>query len=132
MAIATQQVLIIEDDAEMRTCMTQLLRDEGYTAQELSDGKPALHLLRRSQDRLVVLLDLHMPGMDGRALLHTVAADVDLARRHAYVLVTADARTLPLDFAKFLTRLGVRVVAKPFDIDDLLQVVAQAAARLVG
>jgi|GEM_PF-1802382 hypothetical protein len=81
MTVATQQVLIIEDDANIRETMTDLLHYHGYTVYEATDGKLALQHLRRSKERLVVLLDLCMPGMDGRALLRAVATADALAIR---------------------------------------------------
>ena len=50
--------------------------------------------------------------------------------RHAFILVTAtDQCTLPLDVAVLLTRLRITIIAKPFDITDLL---AAVAARLLA
>lgn len=130
MPATSQQVLIVEDDNEIRATLAFLLRDAGYTVHEASDGKPALERLRRSRERLVVLLDLRMPGVDGVQVMHAVAADDNLATRHAYIVMTANERTFPLEFAALLSRLKVPVIAKPFDIEALLDAVDQAAARL--
>ncbi len=128
-----QIVLIVEDDADIRLSIANLLLDEGYLVEEAPNGRPALGLLRASRKPLVVLLDLNMPGMDGKTLLQAISDDPfhNLAARHAFILLTArDQRTLPLDFATLLTRLGVTFIANPFDISDLLTAVAAAAARL--
>lgn len=77
-----------------------------------------------------MLLDLRMPGMDGQQVLETVAADPNLNQRHAFVLVTANDRTLPLAFVNVLTALHVTVLGKPFDLDALLAEVAAATERL--
>lgn len=128
-----QLVLVVDDDADIRLSIANLLLDEGYLVEEAPNGRPALRLLRASRKPLVVLLDLNMPGMDGKTLLQAIGDDPfdDLADRHAFILLTAkDQRTLPLDFATLLTRLGVVFVAKPFNISDLLTAVAAATARL--
>ena len=127
-----QRVLVVEDDVYIRESLAHLLREEGYTVYEAPDGRPALERLHRSTERMVVLLDLNMPGMDGRQLLEAVAAHDVLATRHAFILVTANERTLPLVFATLLAQLRVSVIAKPFDIDTVLAAVAQAAARLAS
>lgn len=123
-------VLIVEDDAPLRQTLRSLLEDEGHSVFEAPDGSPALERLQASPQRLVVLLDVQMPGMDGRQVLEAVAAHDLLATRHAYVLMTANASTLPLPFASLLTQLNVPVLAKPFDLDRLLATVAEAAQRI--
>lgn len=127
---AAQQVLVVEDDDAIRETLVDLLQDAGYVVNAARDGRPALTRLHQSKERLVVLLDLNMPGLDGKAVLQAVAAHDVLATRHAFILMTANERTLPLDFALLLTQLQVSVVAKPFDIDHLLELVAQASTRL--
>jgi c-di-GMP phosphodiesterase len=125
-----RSVLVVDDDSDIRESMVEVLRDEGYKVAEAPDGLTALTRLHEHPERRVVLLDVNMPGMDGRELLEAVAARADLAKRHAYILVTAVYPSLPLDLADLVTRLHIAVVAKPFDIDALLDAVAQAAARL--
>lgn len=128
--VAGQHVLIVEDDDDIRAALDELLHNAGYTVDQVPDGKSALQRLDASQERLVVLLDLNMPGMGGKAVLQAVAAHDLLPIRHAYILLTANERTLPLDFTTLLTQLRIPVIAKPFDIDVLLTIVATAAARL--
>src|SRR5262249_47744284 len=86
--------------------------------------------LHESARRMVVLLDMNMPGMDGRALLRAVARHDTLATRHAYILMTASEQPIPLTFVNLLLDLRVSILAKPFDIDHLLEVVGQAEQRL--
>jgi two-component system, NtrC family, response regulator HydG len=126
-------VLVVDDDPDIRYSLRFLLEDAGYTVFEAPDGKPALERLRTHPRGMVVILDWTMPGMDGQALLHVVSADLPLATRNAYILVTAyvDAkRTLPLAFATLLTDVEAQVLSKPFDVDILLAAVERAAARL--
>lgn len=123
-------VLVVDDHAAIREILIVVLEEAGYRVCEAADGGPALRQLRTSRDPMVVLLDMEMPGMDGTQVMQAVAADASLTTRHAYVLVTASSRTLPLAFATLLRQLGVPVIPKPFDIDELLEAVTQAAARL--
>jgi len=130
--VTGQHVLVVEDDTDIRMTLVDLLREAGYVVDQVPDGKPALQRLHNSAARLVVILDWNMPGMDGKAVLQPVAAHDILAARHAYILLTSNERTLPLDFALLLTRLRAAVIAKPFNINTLLTAVAHAAARLAG
>jgi AmiR/NasT family two-component response regulator len=109
MTVATQQVLIIEDDANIRETMTDLLHYHGYTVYEATDGKLALQHLRRSKERLVVLLDLCMPGMDGRALLRAVATADALAIRRMNWWRLARVGRSALTMVPSLDRSAVRM-----------------------
>jgi CheY-like chemotaxis protein len=126
------QVLVVDDNATIREIVLAILDDAGLTCQQAKDGLEALGELRASPNPLVVLLDLMMPRIDGRAVLEAAEAEPQLVGRHAFVLVTAGGKTLPLALVQLLDRLHVPVVEKPFDIDRLVEVVAQAAARLDG
>jgi CheY-like chemotaxis protein len=126
-----REVLLVDDDADIRQAMRFILEDAGYVVSEASDGRPALQRILAARDGLVVLLDLNMPGMDGIALLEEVAARDGLLSRHSIVLLTARAgRTMPLTLANRLSELGVPILSKPFELDDLLQVVERAVTRL--
>jgi CheY-like chemotaxis protein len=125
-----KRVLVVDDDPDIRHIVCALLAEAGYAVEEAADGASALDRLRTCPYGLVVLLDLQMPGTNGAQVIEAVAMDVSLATRHAYLLLTANARTLSLRFVNLLTKLGIPVIAKPFDADELLARVAQAAARL--
>lgn len=126
----TPTVLVVDDHAAIRQLLSLMLEDAGYRVHEAPDGRPALQQLRASREQIVVLLDMEMPGMDGIQMMQAVAADTALATRHAYVLVTANATSLPPAFAALLRQLNVPVIPKPFDMDQLLSAVAQAVNRL--
>ncbi len=124
------RVLVVDDDEAIRETLRFALEDAGYDVLEASDGLSALRILRSTAERLVVLLDLMMPGLDGAGVLGAVAGDARLASQFAYILVTANSRTLTLAFANLLTNLQVVTITKPFDLDALLDVVHQASERL--
>jgi CheY-like chemotaxis protein len=126
------QVLIVDDDDTIRETLADVLRYFGYMPCQAQDGRMALDLLRGSPVGMVVLLDVNMPGMDGRQLLRVVANDDQLAIRHAFVVMSAYRGSLPLEFDTLLRELGVPVLGKPFDVDHLLGMVAAAEQRLVA
>lgn len=130
MEVALPDVLIVDDDEDIRVSLRYVLEDIGYRVYEAPDGQPALRRLHESPSRMVVLLDLQMPGMDGKQLLQAAAQHDTLATRHAYILMTANAKTLPLGFATLLTELRVPVLTKPFDLEALLDLVQVTAQRL--
>jgi CheY-like chemotaxis protein len=58
-------VIIVEDDADIRTDLAELLADEGYRVSTAPDGAAALELLRAADPPCLILLDLMMPVMSG-------------------------------------------------------------------
>ena len=125
-------VLIVDDDEDIRVSTRAVLEDiGGHTVFEAPDGLTALNILRTSEQSLVVLLDLLMPSLDGIGVLEAVAADEALARRHAYVLITVSRRATAKEFPESLA-LAVPVVPKPYDLEVLLETVAEAHSRIGG
>jgi CheY-like chemotaxis protein len=123
-------VLIVDDDDGIRQVLRLILEDEGYAVYEAPDGKPALERLRNHPEGIVVLLDLNMPGVDGFDVMRSVSLHTPLTTRHAYIVMTAGGRTIPLAFAQHLVRLSIPVLTKPLELDQLLEEVARAAKRL--
>ncbi len=124
------RVLIVDDDAAIRQTLRAALEDEDYSVLEARDGLAALGILRESVVPLVTLLDLRMPVMDGMRLLRTVDEDEALVRRHRFLVVTANRDTITPDGYTLLERFGARVIAKPFELDDLLAAVEAATLGL--
>src|SRR5579871_3250476 len=125
-------VLIADDDNEIRASLRLALEDAGHSVIEAEDGKQALAILESSQQPLVALLDYRMPGINGTGVIAALAdADGKLPQRHAVLLFTAaNATTLNSTTDALFPGQIVRVIAKPFDVDEILGAVAEAAERL--
>ncbi len=121
-------VLIVDDDPTLREVLRAILEEEGYPVLEAAEGNTALQLLRTSPQRLVVLLDYLMPGVDGRGVVQVVSRDAALSTRHAYILLTARAR-ISLPVLELAETISMPVMRKPFDLEDLLVIVAEAQQR---
>jgi CheY-like chemotaxis protein len=104
-----------------------VLQEEGYTVSEAEDGQVALKILQASKEPMVVLLDLRMPVLDGSGVLAFVAEDQRLSALHAFLLITANPITDKLQ--RLLHQLQVPVISKPFDLDKLIDIVADTAHR---
>ena len=124
------RVLIVDDEVDIRASLRLLLEDAGHEVLEAGNGVEALDILRASEQSLVVLLDLLMPQLDGVGMLHAVVADARLATQHAYVLITADNKAPQRIAIPQFSDLYLVTVEKPFDMDVLLEAVAEAATRL--
>ena len=128
--IPPTHLLVVGDDDAILLVLRDLLHAVGYQVTTAPDGLLGLEQMRTSPHRLVVLPDYRLPGLNGQAILQAVAADPPLAQQHTFILLTANAGALPPTFEHLLTHPAVPVVRKPFDLEDLLQVVAVAASRL--
>lgn len=126
------EVLVVDDDAATRDIVRLILEDAGYTALETADQPHALEVLQTFPRPLVVLLDLTMISRraDGEAVLRAAQADPHLAR-HCYVVLTAHSETrFNHALRDLLAATCLEVVAKPFNMDDLLDAVQRAQQHL--
>lgn len=111
-------VLVVDDDQGMQETLEAVLALEGYRVVVASDGLEALDKLGDGLPRLV-LLDLVMPRMDGFAFAEELERR-GLRSKLPLIVLTADGRA-----GEKAARLGADdYLAKPFDIDDLLEKVA--------
>ena len=109
-------VLVVDDEPALRAVVRAILGDEGYVVLEASHGLAMLELLRRERADLV-LMDVMMPGGDGREAYRTLRAQKDLADVPV-VMMSAAVRPAGLDpsIAAFLR--------KPFDLNQVVALVA--------
>jgi CheY-like chemotaxis protein len=114
---AAADVLIIEDDSEMREMLEHLLRSEGYAVRTATDGGEALTRMREAPVRLV-LLDLLLPAMNGYEFRKAQLRDDRLAE--IPVVLVSGAANLHIAAARMRIR---DYLVKPLDLNKLLQTV---------
>src|SRR5450631_9246 len=123
MTISAGNVLIVEDDPDVREMIAALLAREGFYAVGAQDGLEALHLLRTVRHRAphlpcLVLLDLKMPRLGGHEFRRAQLGDPMVSGVPVAVMSGA------IDAEERAQALGaVAVVTKPIDLDVLLDVV---------
>jgi CheY-like chemotaxis protein len=122
--------LVVDDDTGIRELIGELLESEGYTVELASDGQRALERMRDSACRMVVLLDVMMPMLNGIQILEIVAADESLARRHGFVVMTASALGQSDSLLSLARQFNAPVLTKPFSIETLLRSISDVANRL--
>jgi CheY-like chemotaxis protein len=75
-----REVLVVEDDNDLRESLSQALRDHGFTVTPVSNGQQALDVLHAGTRPSVILLDLMMPVLNGWELRDALKEDPSLAR----------------------------------------------------
>ena len=71
MVAGNPQILVVDDELHMCNVLRRILEKEGYRVITAPDGKSALQLIKEKKPD-VILLDLMMPGIDGREVCHRV------------------------------------------------------------
>jgi two-component system, chemotaxis family, chemotaxis protein CheY len=118
-------VLVVDDDPDILDAVCDILEGERYRVSRARHGQEALE--RVAEERpAIVLLDLMMPVMDGVAFAHALRArytDDEIP----IVVISADGNP------QRAAAVGARgFLAKPFDIDALLDEVASVTASGLG
>ena len=118
------RVLVVDDEPMVRETLGQVLRDEGYVVDLAVDGETALERIRASRPD-AILLDLMMPGMNGRQFLQALRNDPQYAQVPVMIMTAVHGMSVNL------ATLGAsEVVEKPFQsLDELLNKVALAVYR---
>jgi CheY-like chemotaxis protein len=115
-------ILFVDDDESIREFVSMALMDEGYEVITASHGAAALDLLRQKKPALI-LLDMRMPIMDGWAFLK---AYQQTPEPHVPVIALTASRNAP--DAKVPPEVS-DFLAKPFDLNDLIDLVTQYMQR---
>jgi two-component system response regulator MprA len=120
-----RQVMVVDDAASIRALLVDVLRAEGHAVSEASDGLAALEELAGVHPDLIVL-DLMMPAMDGRAFAAACQSRTH-GRKVPIMLMSASPRLWQM--ADQLRRFDVRgFMSKPFDIDIFVAAVDRLTA----
>lgn len=110
------QVLLVEDDVDIREAIADLLEEFGYAVRAACNGREALDVLATEYLPDLILLDLMMPVMDGWALKAELAESKEL-QAIPVVVLTADVNVTGL--AGSLP--GSDYLRKPIAVDQLLR-----------
>ncbi|MHB0876779.1 MAG: hybrid sensor histidine kinase/response regulator [Anaerolineae bacterium] len=115
-------ILVVDDEAGVRTVAKRVLESEGYTVLTASDGEEGIAVFREHADDVaLVLVDLTMPrlaGEDACRELHSIRPDVPVVLLSGYSEQTASASFATLGIAGF--------IQKPFTATELCSRVGAA------
>ena len=108
-------VLVVDDDAEAVSHCRGMLDELGYRHHGVTSARQALEHLNRDPSIQILLADVHMPAMDGIALVEEARARIGSSRSIATILV---AETVTAELAiKGMHLEAVDLLSKPFGFD---------------
>ncbi|MFZ2281879.1 MAG: ATP-binding protein [Prosthecobacter sp.] len=124
-------ILVVDDEAPVRSIAMNMLGFLGYRVLEACDGQQALDILLRTQEKVdAVLLDIYMPKLSGRDTfkeLRAVGNDVPVVVCSGFVIdpdeftILSQGRTPPVD-----------IMLKPYSLDGLSKALAKAVQKKPG
>ena len=118
------QVILAEDENQLRSLIAELLASKGLTVCQAADGVEALKLLKVNPGAALLLSDIVMPNMNGYEL---VEASLKLRPELKILMMTAYAAERPPPAA--LKAREIRTLIKPFDPDRMCDLVVDMLAR---
>jgi two-component system, NtrC family, sensor kinase len=114
-----RRVLVAEDEPALRALAREALTPRGHVVETVADGRAALE--RLDADRYdVLLLDLRMPGMDGRETVERLRREGNKAAPRIVVMTGDSIRP---ETREWLDRVGLPVLDKPFTLQALVAAV---------
>ncbi len=115
-AVPAAPILVVDDDAKIVRLVRTYLERDGFTVVTAADGPAALEAIETHQPALVVL-DLMLPELDGRAVIRAVRRDEEAA--HTPILVLS-ARSSTIDRIAGLEDGADDYLPKPFSPAELV------------
>lgn len=117
-------VLLVDDNRGLRDALAKVLAMEGFQVRTAENGLTAIAETRK-QPFDAIVVEIMLPVIDGMRFYEALEAeDPNAARRVLFVSAWYDDP----DVERFLRRTGRSVLAKPFDIHELVQSVRTLAA----
>jgi CheY-like chemotaxis protein len=125
--LAGMRLLLAEDNANNQQVACELLEDEGATVQIANHGQEAVEAVAAADPPFdVVLMDLHMPVMDGFTATRRIRQDL---ARTQLPIVAMTANAMASDREACLAAGMNDHVGKPFELDHLVRVLRRLAGR---
>ncbi len=120
----TPQILLAEDDTELRELLILVLEREGYRVTACQNGLQLLEELEHSERFDLIISDVRMPALTG---LEVLESQFDKSDRPPFICMTAFGDTQTHETAY---RFGATVtIDKPFDLDTMLELVRSACLQ---
>ena len=121
------KILMIDDDPDIRTYVSEVLQDNDYKTVTAGDGAEGLATATKNPDLALVVLDVNMPGLDGFSTARQLAAD-PATKGIGVVFVTSKDQKADRVFAQMLGAKGY--VTKPYTAAEIVAAAGQVGVRV--
>jgi DNA-binding NtrC family response regulator len=115
------RVLIIDDEASIRSILSTLLKKNGYQVQAADSGESGLDVYAHFKPS-VILLDLKMPGIDGMEVMETLDRRLNADCKTIIMTAHGEVRSA----VEAMKKGAFDYLQKPFDNDELLAIISRA------
>jgi CheY-like chemotaxis protein len=123
-AAMSHRILVVDDEADVRTFLTAVLKKRGYETLTATDGREAFTIVERERPDLIIL-DLAMPNQSGTDFFRKLSKDKELSEIPVIVVSGLAGRHLAV-------RKPFAVFDKPIDPDTFGETVDRALGAVDG
>lgn len=113
----SKKILIIDDDQDIRSYLSELFGDNGYETVMAEDGSVAMDVVESEKPDLITL-DLEMPGEWGPRFYRKLSQNEALKRTPVIVISGLQAN-------KYAIPKAIATLTKPFDAEELIKIVKE-------
>ena len=117
MTDSVARVLVVEDNDMNMQLVEYLLEEGGYQIVKAASGEEALSVARGEDPVDLILMDIHLPGIDGLSVVREMKAD---ARTSAIPILALTAHAMRGDKDRFLDAGCDGYISKPIDVKTFL------------
>ena len=111
------RVLVVEDNDMNMQLVEYLLEEGGYQIVKAASGEDALSIARSGEPVDLILMDIHLPGIDGLSVVREMKTD---ARTKAIPILALTAHAMRGDRDRFLEAGCDGYISKPIDVKTFL------------
>ena len=121
--VGHRTVLVVEDNDMNMQLVEYLLEEGGYAIVKATSGEEALALTRSDSQRPdLILMDIHLPGMDGLSVVREMKSD---ERTNRIPILALTAHAMRGDKDRFLEAGCDGYISKPIDVPEFIRAVAE-------
>jgi CheY-like chemotaxis protein len=120
-----KSILVIDDNDDVRSIVTDVLRNFGFAVREATSGDSAIQMVLAEKPDLIIS-DVRMPGMDGHRLLSTIR-ELQSTAAIPFILMTGSGSHD--DFRRGMVSGADDYLQKPFTPDELIEAVLSRLIR---
>lgn len=116
------RVLVVEDNDMNMQLVEYLLEEGGYRIVKATSGEEALSITRNGEPLDLILMDIHLPGMDGLSVVREMKGD---SRTQTVPILALTAHAMRGDKDRFLEAGCDGYISKPIDVKTFLSSIEQ-------